>query len=311
MNVMRSHEDLEIRLGRIDLQLQGQGKHLEPERLACIANGSEPTDEEAAHLVGCDECTDLLIALGSGLEALSNEEPELAVMFAERPVFAPKKPVHIGIVVGGLCLAAGAMAAAGWAVHSFSAKPTEAVAPKGQVIERFESTIETSPVIQPSEPIKEQSLVPATVEPREFVEQTSEAAPRPPTAKLKTKPTAKTQTAKSSEIDSRLPQLEEKHLSGREGRRLMERIPVNGAARGFGQLRLNSKPAARIWIDGKDRGWTPIIDLRLQAGPHDVKLVYESPLADKKEERFRVLIQADQTWSAIRNNHRDPTPANK
>jgi hypothetical protein len=81
-------------------------------------------------------------------------------------------------------------------------------------------------------------------------------------------------------------------------------MPVNGAPRGFGALRLNAKPSAQVFVDGKSHGWTPLLNLRLQAGPHDVRLVYESPLAADKEQRFRVLIQDDETWSTVRDNRR-------
>ncbi|MEE2757780.1 MAG: hypothetical protein VYA30_14080 [Myxococcota bacterium] len=93
-------------------------------------------------------------------------------------------------------------------------------------------------------------------------------------------------------------------LEQRRGPIEVTRQAVSGPSRGFGQLRLNSKPAAEVFIDGLRRGWTPIIDLRLQAGPHDVKLVYRSPLADKTEERFRVIIKADQTWGTVRDNRK-------
>lgn len=90
---------------------------------------------------------------------------------------------------------------------------------------------------------------------------------------------------------------------GRHQRRMM-RAPVAGPSRGFGQLRLASKPAARVIIDGRERGWTPLIDIRLQAGPHDVTLVYDSPHAAEPEQRFRVLIRADETWATVRDNRR-------
>ncbi len=79
-------------------------------------------------------------------------------------------------------------------------------------------------------------------------------------------------------------------------------MPVNGAPRGFGALRLNAKPSALVFVDGKAYGWTPLLNLRLPSGPHDVKLVYKSPLAAEKEQRFRILIQDDETWSTVRDN---------
>ena len=46
-------------------------------------------------------------------------------------------------------------------------------------------------------------------------------------------------------------------------------------------------------MDGKLIGWTPLLDHRLLEGPHDVRLVYESPRARVKEERFQVVILSD------------------
>ncbi|MBV71407.1 MAG: hypothetical protein CMH52_08650 [Myxococcales bacterium] len=93
-------------------------------------------------------------------------------------------------------------------------------------------------------------------------------------------------------------------LEQRRGPIEVTRQAISGPSRGFGQLRLNSKPAAEVFIDGRSRGWTPVIDLRLQAGPHDVRLVYSSPLANKPEERFRVIIKAEQTWGTVRDNRK-------
>ena len=35
-----------------------------------------------------------------------------------------------------------------------------------------------------------------------------------------------------------------------------------------------------------------------------MKLVFESELAEKREERFRVLIEADRIWSTVRDNRK-------
>jgi hypothetical protein len=100
------------------------------------------------------------------------------------------------------------------------------------------------------------------------------------------------------------PRITSTSLEGRDGPVEFTRQPVNAASRGFGQLRLNSRPAAEVFVDGKSRGWTPLFDLRLQAGPHDIRLVYKSPLAEKKQERFRVMIQPEKIWAAVRDNRK-------
>ncbi|MGK0362804.1 MAG: hypothetical protein ACI9U2_005126, partial [Bradymonadia bacterium] len=90
---------LEGRLSRLDLQLESTGSHLTDERLAGVAQGTDPTAAEAAHLAGCDGCTDLLMAVGVGLEGALVDLPG-----AESWVHAPQAPptgTSWGSLLGG------------------------------------------------------------------------------------------------------------------------------------------------------------------------------------------------------------------
>ena len=80
------------------------------------------------------------------------------------------------------------------------------------------------------------------------------------------------------------------------------RLPISGAPRGYGYLRLTSKPPAEVWVDGEPIGWTPIIDRRLPEGPHDVELKYASPLAAASCQRLRVIIEPDKIWKVVQRN---------
>ena len=82
------------------------------------------------------------------------------------------------------------------------------------------------------------------------------------------------------------------------------RAPVNALGRGFGSLRLNARPPALAFIDDRPYGWTPLVDVRLQEGPHDIRLEYAHPEALSREERFRVVIPADAEWTVTRRNLR-------
>ncbi|MCA9525667.1 MAG: hypothetical protein KC549_05140, partial [Myxococcales bacterium] len=63
------------------------------------------------HLAGCDECTDLLVTLGVGLEDMALEAPELLAHLAPRPVAGPRRrPSWLMVVVGTVCAAAAAAA---------------------------------------------------------------------------------------------------------------------------------------------------------------------------------------------------------
>jgi hypothetical protein len=86
------------------------------------------------------------------------------------------------------------------------------------------------------------------------------------------------------------------------------RAPVNAPGRGFGFLRLSALPQAQVFIDDRPFGWTPLFDLRLAEGPHDVRLVYSHPDAAQPEERFRVVIPAEEHWVVKRKNLRSTPP---
>jgi hypothetical protein len=86
------------------------------------------------------------------------------------------------------------------------------------------------------------------------------------------------------------------------------RAPVNAPGRGFGFLRLSATPQAQVFIDDRPFGWTPLFDLRLAEGPHDVRLVYSHPDAAQPEERFRVVIPAEEHWVVKRKNLRSTPP---
>jgi len=77
---------------------------------------------------------------------------------------------------------------------------------------------------------------------------------------------------------------------------------VNNAANkprgGTGTLRINSRPWARVIVDGKDVGTTPQLGLQLPAGKHRVKLVNE-PMAMSKT--IRVSIAPGETQTQIVN----------
>ena len=352
MNTDR-YEELEQRLGRLDLQLSVRGEHLSDERLAEIGTGVDVTDPEATHLSGCDECLEVLMALGEGLEDLSTEQPELSLLMTEPPVARRRLTVTSTLVF--LSLAACAMAAAGWYVrgHMESSPPT--INQSAVPIPEVKPTIQLPPkagsiapvrVASPAavmEPVKAESKAPSAVAPAAVMDPKASPAVAPAAVIEQVSAESKTANAliESSKADaagaqnvevaapraaspsrvvsqtkrrskrterrpmlSKTPQTDGVGLDRRAGPTAYDRVAVDGAPRGFGQLRLNAKPAARVFIDGTDRGWTPVVDLRLQAGPHDVRLVFQSELAEKREDRFRVLIESEKTWSTVRDNRK-------
>ncbi|MCB9528954.1 MAG: hypothetical protein H6701_11295 [Myxococcales bacterium] len=113
---MTGLDELETRLGRLDLRLATTGLHLPAERIATIVAGEEPTDADAAHLAGCDECVELLIALGEGLEALAEDQPALGALMVD-----PPRPIRRRARFGALAIvlfAGAAAAAAGWLIRA-------------------------------------------------------------------------------------------------------------------------------------------------------------------------------------------------
>jgi hypothetical protein len=60
-----------------------------------------------------------------------------------------------------------------------------------------------------------------------------------------------------------------------------------------GRLTVNTYPYSQVWVDGVARGRTPLKDLSLPIGLHEVKMVFPS-LGDREEVQT-VRIQTDQT----------------
>ena len=56
-----------------------------------------------------------------------------------------------------------------------------------------------------------------------------------------------------------------------------------------GKIKFLAKPPAQISIDGKDLGWTPLLDYTLQSGRHKVRLVREKAPAYKKTLYIEVM----------------------
>ena len=74
--------------------------------------------------------------------------------------------------------------------------------------------------------------------------------------------------------------------------------PTQVAATGTGMLSVQSRPAARIYIDGTDTGrYTPLINFPLSAGPHRVVLINEE---FAMERQYQITIEDGQTRT-IRN----------
>jgi hypothetical protein len=312
---------LEHRLRTTDLRLPECGAHLEDERLTCILGGDEPSAEEALHLAGCDECLDVLLAASEGLEALS-AEPALAAAIAGPPFSAAPRPGSVPVVappqgstarrgrwaraaVVGLSVfgAFAAAAAVGWVVRQAEvAPPVQAPAVEAPAApepeRRGAAPVERRPAVEvpPTPPTP-------TTAPSEAVASTEtrvQASPPPPEPRAR----ASGQTAEAARREVRTTG----ETREREGR-TYGRMPVNGEARGFGFLRLGAVPPAEVFIGDRSYGWTPIVDLRLAEGPHDVRLVYSHPDARVPEERFRVVIPAEARWVVTRKNLVDaPTP---
>lgn len=330
---MTGLDDLEARLGRLDLRLQSTGGHLADERIAVIATGDDPTEAEAGHLAGCDECVELLIGLGEGLEALAEEQPALGALMAEAPRPPATRRASRATLVGLVLVAgAAAAAAAGYLIRaagpdtsagerrgSGASAPSVDPAtpprdPPGQATRRADldpSRAPEVPILPADEVVDRDDLDLGAVAARLAAVLGRAWTPTPPPAlpplRVDPPPTAPLAASAPRRIPAPRPALGA--LDGRDGPRPLERLPIDGPPRGFGHLQLNTRPPARVFIDGKPRGWTPIIDLRLAEGPHDVRLVFDSPLAAEPEQRFRVLIEPDRTWRMTRDNVRARPPA--
>lgn len=66
----------------------------------------------------------------------------------------------------------------------------------------------------------------------------------------------------------------------------------------FGYIRVNSRPDAGVWVDGKDTGlWTPVVKHRLTVGRHTIELKNTKLRCTGK---YDVTIQPEQTASLIK-----------
>lgn len=310
--------NLEDRLRRLDLQLDDAGRHIDDERIAELCAGADPSAPEAAHLAGCDDCVELLVALGEGLEALAVDEPILGALMAEPP--RPARPRGRRWTPLMILALAGAAAAAGWFARQAPEQPTPerpasvrpASSPEDEA-PRFDGPDEV-PILPAEQVIGVDSRRDPQPEPPPEAAPTVDDSPATapgepdPAAEPPAAPAAPPRPARPARAPAEARPRSMQRPAGLgalerpAGPRPLERRPVDGPPRGFGQLQLNTRPPARVFIDGKPRGWTPIIDLRLPEGPHDVRLVFDSPLAAEPEQRFRVLIEPDRIWRMTRDN---------
>ena len=310
---------LSQRLRTTDLRMTVLGTHLDDERLAEVVGGLAPTSDEALHLAGCDDCLDVLVAAGEGLEAMGSSAAA-ALSLAPAPAPAPaaataaaslnspataaaslnspataaasrSTPPRLGsrwpratVIVVSTVVAFGAAAAAGAMFFgSKSAAPTGSQPPVSAPSLNFERS--TAPaVVEPVEVIASLAVGVASVAAMAPAVGNAEAPPRVLSAR------------KAS------PSLRLDHVDREE--QAFGRAPVNALGRGFGSLRLNARPPALAFIDDRPYGWTPLVDVRLQEGPHDIRLEYAHPDALSREERFRVVIPADAEWTVTRRNLR-------
>lgn len=337
-------DSLETRLGRLDLRLAAAGEHLSDERIALIGAGEDPSDADAAHLAGCDECIDLLVALGEGLEALADEQPQLGVGTVAAPepptLSQPSRRRARWAVVAIVLFAGAAAAAAGWLIRAAGSdrvehdRGVESRERRGAQGARADAGSTEVPIL-PAEQVVGQRMAASSGESTggevgaggggdlpaiarrldallghgvgasaQTFEELDPPAPEPPLADNLDAHRATSTPTRAADPHRPAPPLGA--LERRDGPRPLERMPVDGPPRGFGHLQLNTRPPARVFIDGKPHGWTPVIDLRLSEGPHDVHLIFDSALAAEPEQRFRVLIEPDRTWRMTRDNVRRP-----
>lgn len=313
--------ELENRLRVIDLRLPEVGDHLAEERIALIGGGLDPTAAEATHLAGCDECTELLAVLGEALEVLAVEAPELVerVLPPPLPAEAPRRRPWLWLA-GGLLAAAAAAAAVNlqpWSAplgpaieagtgFEIPQPPRPAAVKPAAVRSMAEPLVARVEVPRPANVEAIQALPPAldslapAVEPVRKGQRSSEveSEPRTQRAPSSTSPDSAVPHEPHTAVDAPDPTLNAR------GPVAVERLAIDGPPRGFGTLQLNSTPAAMVYINGRRLDWTPIIGLRLPEGHHDVRLVYDSPLAREPERRMRVRVLADKTWHANVKNVR-------
>lgn len=291
--------DLERHLRQLDLSppvplSPDSPAHLGDDRVAALLAGGRfngegaLTDGEAAHLATCGECVALLVAAGEGWADWKRAEPALPIATSRRP-----RPRTIGLVVTLAAFAAAA--SAGWVVLRAPESPGPSPASSVVLAAADHTPAPASSVVAVAPPV---SAAPATEPPvAHAVEPAPTAAPIPvrpvapqnrPAALL---PVPEARAVASGAIEAHDAQT-------------FDRTPVNAAGRGFGWLRLSATPQAEIFIDDKPYGWTPLFDLRLPAGPHDVHLVYSHPDAASPDERFRVIVPEEEHWVVKRQNVR-------
>jgi hypothetical protein len=68
-------------------------------------------------------------------------------------------------------------------------------------------------------------------------------------------------------------------------------VPAVADTRGGGFLTINAEPYATLYVNGKKRGFTPVVRLSLPPGAHTLKLVSSAGQPDKT---LRVKIAAGQ-----------------
>ena len=304
---------LSQRLRTTDLRMTVLGTHLDDERLAEVVGGLAPTSEEALHLAGCDDCLDVLVAAGEGLEAMGSSAAA-ALSLAPAAATAAAGLNSAATAAAGLNSAATAAAGrstpprlgSGWVRATVIVVSTVvafgAAAAAGAMFFGPKSAAPTAsqpPVSAPSLNF-ERATAPAVVQPVEVIASldvgvASVAAMAPAVGNAEAPPRV-LQARKAS------PSLRLDHVDREE--QAFGRAPVNALGRGFGSLRLNARPPALAFIDDRPYGWTPLVDVRLQEGPHDIRLEYAHPEALSREERFRVVIPADAEWTVTRRNLR-------
>ncbi len=110
-------------------------------------------------------------------------------------------------------------------------------------------------------------------------------------------------------------------LLGREAfeRELPSRMEARPAvAEGVGTLMVNSMPWSRVWVDGRSLGNTPVVNVRLAAGTHRLRLQAEGfdavtrtiqIRADQRSQFIHRFSRSTMT-SSIVDPFGDPVPAN-
>jgi hypothetical protein len=128
--------------------------------------------------------------------------------------------------------------------------------------------------------------------------------PRPPVAQVAARPggarvvpldssgASTLPDARAPEPDARAPEPDARAPGpdARRGAPVVDR--PRRAPRGYGRLDLNSSPFAKVYVDGRLVGETPLQGIRLRAGHHVVKLVNHQR---KLSARLTVHVHAGRT----------------